>query len=412
MASLLGLGGALQKQRNTDAMLSVQGGFHPEQVKRRNNDAAKEAHLKSSELALKTLHDIGSSLRGRTPGEIQAALTTGPMAETIAKLTKIFQAGASKGGIDPELGGLMTRAASAMPADAPKITTAAPGSTILRDGVTVGQAPSEAGGGPFEGKGFPAQTANALILIGPKIKAGTATPEEVATYAVAHREATEPKVVGNPDQGFKLVTRPPLDPAMFPSPAGAGDDASVTEITKPKRTPERAGRIAMVEQGAKNIMEVRDALVKTVDGKKVVDRGLIATMSFDLFGVKGVPGTEGRKQRSKFEDVASTKLRLETGAQANESEIQGLVDRFMPSLFDNDATIIDKMDRMTKFFERSLEETDPELYEKLIGRTVKTGKSPAPPSDEPGAVFAGFTTDGDPIFRRPDGSKFKVTPDG
>jgi hypothetical protein len=97
---------------------------------------------------------------------------------------------------------------------------------------------------------------------------------------------------------------------------------------------------------------VREAIVNT-DGS--INRDTVFSMSSDipLLG-KGIPGTEGRGVRSVLEDSLASKLRLETGAQANKEELQNIVDRFMPSLLDDDATIRDKMERLNQFFTDAL----------------------------------------------------------
>jgi hypothetical protein len=45
------------------------------------------------------------------------------------------------------------------------------------------------------------------------------------------------------------------------------------------------------------------------------------------FGSQGIPFTEGRTVRAQLEDSLSAKLRLETGAQANQQELQNIIDR-------------------------------------------------------------------------------------
>jgi hypothetical protein len=229
----------------------------------------------------------------------------------------------------------------------------------------------------FPGRGATAVFGNAILEIGPKIANGTATDEEKLKYAYAEREVTQDRIVTDAT-GRDVTIRGEALPAGFPIPDGKGgftipkedaaeiSPAGTTETLAKPILPERAGKQTLIEQAQANITDIKNAVIGP-DG--TIDRGLVFTMWGDvpLMG-KGIPGTEGRMTRARMEDASSAKLRLETGAQANEGEITGIIDRFMPSPFDDDATIKDKLTRMETFFNTALSKTNPALYAKLEKR--------------------------------------------
>jgi len=305
-----------------------------------------------------------------------------------------------------------------------------------------------AGGLQFKGTGMQQQSANVLMEIARKREQGLpVTAEDKRAYSLAYGELTVPKVVGSPSTGYSFVQNT-LDPNVFPSPEGLdtpmrrepqvgqevspfgnelespvspaspaqpqpGPGARITPLSEPTKpqSADQAGRGALVSQGAVNATRVRDAIVNP-DGS--VNRDIVFSMSSDipLLG-KGLPGTEGRGVRSVLEDALASKLRLETGAQANAEELQNIIDRFMPSMLDDDATVRDKMKRLADYFGEALSKTDPALADKLISRAREDGNVPEPPPDESGAVFTGFdASSGVAVFKRPNGTFFGVAQRG
>jgi hypothetical protein len=259
------------------------------------------------------------------------------------------------------------------------------------------------GGGSFGGSSMRAQSANIVLELANKFRKNEAlTDEEKDRYSLAYAELNAPRMIGSATTGFEFVESRP-DP-RFPRPEqlGAtpipGSEPAArpgAQVIPPRRSPEQAGRLALMQGGLQNARTVRDQIIRP-DGS--VNRQLMTTMIFDA------PGTEGRTVRSQFEDAIAARLRIETGAAATPAEVQNLADRFLPRNLDNDETVTSKLTRLVEFFETSLSAVDPELFDTLKARNPDT---PDAPADEPDATFEGFdTTTGFPIFKRPDGSRF------
>ena len=309
----------------------------------------------------------------------------------------------------------------------------------------------DSAGGPFEGKGFRASASNHTLSIASKVRQGVPlTQDEQASYALAYNFLTAPSTSVDAS-GRRTTITPPIPPAHLvpppdqlsaaassattsPQPGGAATaeertrslprptDGSVT-ITTPgggtvtttqpqRRSPETAGKTAMITAAIDAAKAVKAGLIEADDSINRVRLGLMTT-DIPFLG-KGIPATTGRALRAKFEDGAAAKLRLETGAAAPAHELQNIVDRFLPSVLDDDATIKDKLARMEAFFAQSLELTDKALFDRL----TKQGGGPqeAPPDlppdiqealkSEPGAEFVKIDEDGTFRFKRPNGTEF------
>jgi hypothetical protein len=136
-------------------------------------------------------------------------------------------------------------------------------------------------------------------------------------------------------------------------------------------TPENAGRQAMISSAYSVIEPVRKSLFPkaTKDDRYAgqVDRGTV----FSMYG--SMPFSEGRQRAQELEEAVQAKLRLETGAAANIGEVKSIIKRYEPSPLDSDDAIRSKLQRLEKFFESSLEITDPDLYRRLKGRGAGEG---------------------------------------
>lgn len=121
----------------------------------------------------------------------------------------------------------------------------------------------------------------------------------------------------------------------------------------PKGAPaESAGKIAMASNAVKYAKQLRDMIVSK-DGK--INRKLLWQMSMPFGGVG-----EGRRGKSLFRDAVDARIRAATGAAINAEEIPYYESVYLPSVFDNDATIIDKLNRLDEFLAVYLETMDPQ----------------------------------------------------
>ena len=148
------------------------------------------------------------------------------------------------------------------------------------------------------------------------------------------------------------------------------------------RTAATAGKTAALAGAVKNLEEVFRVLMP--GGK--IDQGAMHAF------IANAPRTEGRRVRKLVDDALSTKLRVETGVAARPDELQNLVARFVPSIFDNEATKIQKLQQLSFFLNTALEIADPALHKKMRAR--KGTKEKHSPWE------GGFTYRGRPARRR------------
>ncbi len=124
---------------------------------------------------------------------------------------------------------------------------------------------------------------------------------------------------------------------------------SSVEVHMPKTT-EEAGKFAMIDNATKSIDAVTKAITKP-DGS--IDRAKVFASAFNI------PFTEGRNISSMMEDAISAKLRAETGAAANASEVESIKKRFDISTLDTDAVLKDKIARLRRFMDETRVIRDP-----------------------------------------------------
>lgn len=111
-----------------------------------------------------------------------------------------------------------------------------------------------------------------------------------------------------------------------------------------------AGRFNMVMQADNRIKEVNKMLI--TNGK--INRSLILKASAPSGGIG-----EGSQLYSKMYQVVDSALRLETGAQANETEIKVKMQEFWPSWKDTDATIKEKLKDLNEYANGAVKLSDP-----------------------------------------------------
>lgn len=125
-----------------------------------------------------------------------------------------------------------------------------------------------------------------------------------------------------------------------------------------KITPEQGGKI----QALVGARDIAGDLRTAISGAQGNDKRLLLTNM-----VFKTPGTEGRRLSLAMRDAADAVVRARTGATANETELKGILEQFLPSPFDNDATIEDKLNRFEAFVGGTLDIiTLPESLRKKI----------------------------------------------
>lgn len=172
------------------------------------------------------------------------------------------------------------------------------------------------------------------------------------------------------------VAQAPL-PAQAALPSGGGElslepsTPNVMPGTEKGKSGEIAGKTAMSLQGYEDAAAVSQ-WVSSLDLGTAEGRLDIANM---WAGANGIPNTDGATYRNRFNMASAAKLRGETGAVINESELADLEDRYLPKPWDRTDLVKQKMARMEDFFSKSLAIVDPALYKKLKAR--------AKPQDKP-----------------------------
>lgn len=151
-------------------------------------------------------------------------------------------------------------------------------------------------------------------------------------------------------------------PAGFkPNPAagqpGEPDVMPITGGPEGRKTPEQAGKLALLAGAKEAVPTVRNAIINPETG--AIDRVLISTMQANA------PFTQGRVVRAQILDAMEAKLRAESGAAVPKTEVERAAERFMPSPLDSDEGVADKLNRLQKFMDTALEIADPELYKRL-----------------------------------------------
>lgn len=113
-------------------------------------------------------------------------------------------------------------------------------------------------------------------------------------------------------------------------------------------SPEQAGKISGL-LGSKMI-------ANDLRGQILNDKGEVMISLFDLTNMAtGTPYTTGRKMKFQFQDAIDSVVRARTGAAATEFEMKQLIAQMMPSPADDQATVVNKMDRLDRFVTGALD---------------------------------------------------------
>jgi hypothetical protein len=155
-----------------------------------------------------------------------------------------------------------------------------------------------------------------------------------------------------PDFGLPQVTSPqtvmgPNGPELATFNPRTGDRTATLGTPKPDTVaPETAGRISGLVQASEIAGQIKTQFIKE-DGS--IDRKLVMT-SF-----ANAPGTQGRNVRNDIGLAVDAVLRARTGAGVNVTEQKQVVEQFLPSPLDDDATIMNKMQRLDQFIAGTLD---------------------------------------------------------
>ena len=116
---------------------------------------------------------------------------------------------------------------------------------------------------------------------------------------------------------------------------------------------EAAGKVAMADQA---IMDLRGARSILFDKDGKMNRSVVAAMNIPL--TAGMPGNaDARSAYSRMQNAVSAKLRIETGAAATESEVRGILDRFLPKISDPESVAKERLDRLEEFMNITIDLT-------------------------------------------------------
>lgn len=131
-----------------------------------------------------------------------------------------------------------------------------------------------------------------------------------------------------------------------------GVPETAPEMQAIKRKLAETGRPSGESMRAREMVASGEATVKNIVDTIIPD-GQNVDMSAVTSMWAAIPKSQGRTTAAQMEEVASFILRLETGAQANESEIRSTAKRYQPSPLDSQATIKDKLSRLQSRFDRA-----------------------------------------------------------
>ena len=111
------------------------------------------------------------------------------------------------------------------------------------------------------------------------------------------------------------------------------------------------GKITALAEAFRTFRGFESRIVNPITNE--VDRTVIAAGQ-EVLGFQGIPFTQGRQVRQEFRDALESRIRIESGAAVPEAEIDRMMDRLFPAVFDTDQAIRSKLKRTGRFFSGSL----------------------------------------------------------
>ena len=219
-------------------------------------------------------------------------------------------------------------------------------------GRQLGMAPKQPGEqtGPFAGNGMDQQAANVMLSLAPKIKDGTATNAEKATYGLAynHYAQGDLKLVPDPSDPTgqrQMQARIPRDiPEQFPPPNGGAGQGGAGG-TGPRVIPGTEKDTPMTTDQAKSAgyadrMQASNQIIgaKISAGTSRIERG---AASVPLIGNSLVSADYQQLEQAQ-RDFINAKLRQESGAAIAESEFENARKQYFPQPGDGPEVIAQK----------------------------------------------------------------------
>ena len=121
------------------------------------------------------------------------------------------------------------------------------------------------------------------------------------------------------------------------------------------------GQVAMVKAAGEDLTRYEDLLLpKDTKGERHLDRNVLWGTNIPFAaggGFSAATQTKNREAYSALRNAIAAKLRLETGAQANDQEISEIAARFQPTPMDTEASAKDKVQRLKAFMSNTLSMT-------------------------------------------------------
>lgn len=142
---------------------------------------------------------------------------------------------------------------------------------------------------------------------------------------------------------------------------------------------ETGGKLAMVKQAKNDIAEVRqmlfpDGTAESFDRGRAFNSNLPMSRAPILGAVipQAMPFNEmGQKIYSRLQNAVAAKLRVETGAQANPSEVENILARFGITSASNPKAAFDALQRLEGFMDETINITDPAgRFSKPVGNKI------------------------------------------
>lgn len=154
-----------------------------------------------------------------------------------------------------------------------------------------------------------------------------------------------------PDLPANYMWQTPEDPAK--------SGYAVKKLPGLRESGAEAGKSALLAQGIRSA-EASKELLFNPDGSPNYTNLITAFMN--------IPRTEGSLMRSNMEEAIRNKLRLESGAEIKDSEVQDQLSRYLPPPWAGADLIREAFDSFRYFMDTALEETNPALFAKLNKR--------------------------------------------